>query len=587
MIRKNQFWTFTRKLIILMMIVTMFDACHCQDEPQFNVTNQPTNTTWMPRNATTEPPIPFFVDDAHDPETMRHIRCSKRTLQSHHYNRFIPPTAIKTNRSNVDCANFTDEIQQEECSVIVINKLDLLQIKKIDEEDGSIRMLMVVRQYWTDNRLNLPAEFDDDCPNILEVNNKTALYDPDEITQQLWLPDTFVHGVQDIYKPEILMKPQTFGVNAQGRIKLTMFGVFTLSCFMTFQHFPMDIQYCPIYLESWRLTEDFMTLVWSKNQPIGVQKSYRMDQFSFSVRVLDIHHVEYETGNFSQLGVVLIFSRKLQFYILQIYFPTILFVTISWLTFIIPPAYAQGRIILTITTMLTLAALFSLVAVHSPSTSYLKAIDIWMFVCLTFVFAAVVNCLVDIRLLFVVSQTYKEEKLGFLTPISVALVENRRVFADLFGGGSHEEQNGGGATTAAPSEFFDVSSRPDVTAPGSSGSAVHSILRSRSSEHRSDSTSDTPGVSFAADLVPGTPPELETQPQSPPALEDRLDHRAIVFEKSSLLLYPAAFLLFNVCYWSYFLTAARAPDELVGPMQRGFTPKPIVMHFLEDGELHA
>ncbi|XP_043235659.1 glutamate-gated chloride channel-like [Amphibalanus amphitrite] len=115
-----------------------------------------------------------------------------------------------------------------------------------------------------------------------------------------------------------------------------------------------------MFLESWRLTEDFQTLVWSKNRPIGIQKAYSLDQFDLQVRVLDIQNVKYMTGNFSQLGVVLIFSRKLQFYILQIYFPTVLFVIISWLTFIIPPAYAQGRIILTITTMLTLAALFTL-----------------------------------------------------------------------------------------------------------------------------------------------------------------------------------------------------------------------------------
>ncbi|XP_043196918.1 glycine receptor subunit alpha-2-like [Amphibalanus amphitrite] len=573
--RNNSLKNFVSKLLILITIAVKFDTCVCQDEANATVetiTGAPTTT-----NATEAPKIPFFVDDAMDPATMKHIQCTKRQPQSHHYNRLLPPSVTKTNGSKVDCANFTDEIQLEECSVTVINKLDLLQIKKIDEEVGSIRMLMIVRQYWTDKRLSLPPEFDDGCPNVTIINNQTAKYDPDEMVHQVWLPDTFIHGIQEIYKPEILMKPQTFGMNDKGRIKFTMFGVFTLSCSMTFHNFPMDIQYCPVYLESWRLTEDSQTLVWARKRPIGVQKAYSLDQFTFSVRVLDIHHVEYSTGNFSQLGVVLIFSRKLPFYLLQIYFPTVLFVIISWLTFIIPPSYAQGRIILTITTMLTLAALFSLVGVHSPSTSYLKAVDVWMFVCLAFVFAAVVDCLVDIRLLFVVSQSYKRQKLGFLTPVSVALVENRRVFADFFGGGDEDEQVG---ASTAPSEFFDVASRPDITA---TGSRVRSILRSRSSEQRSTAGL---GVNFAAEPAADVAP-APSEPQSPESQEERWHHRADVFESMSIVLYPAAFLLFNVCYWAYYLTAARPPEELAELMRRGFTPKPIVQSYLHDGSLEA
>ena len=528
-----------------------------------------------------------------DPETVKHIRCAKRTLESHHYNRLVPPNINREmlKEKGIDCENGSND----ECTITVVNKLDLLQIKEIDEEMGNVRMLMVFRQYWTDKRLVQPAEFNDDCPRILEVNNQSASYDPEYIATKVWLPDTYIHGIRDIYKPEILMKAQTFGVNPKGRIKFTMFGVFTLSCPMSFQNFPMDVQYCPIYLESWRLREKFQKLAWAKKRPIGIQKAYSLDQFKLDVRVTDDHHIVYSTGNFSQLGVVLIFSRELQFYILQIYFPTVLFIIISWLTFIIPPTYAQGRIILTITTMLTLAALYSLVGMHSPSTSYPKAIDVWMFVCLTFVFAAVVDCLVDIRLLFVSSQSYKKQKLGFLTPVSVALIENRRVFAEFFGGGDDGGPNGSsgggsGEATATPSEFFDVTSRQDVTAAPSSSTPGRSILRSPSAtEQRSSATT---GVNFAAEpAVSEAPPSPSpsSEPETAPAqtTEERWNRWAEAFERYSILLYPLAFLLFNVCYWSYYLNAAEPPEKLVEHMKRGFTPEPIVIDYLDEGELHA
>ncbi|XP_043241669.1 glycine receptor subunit alpha-2-like [Amphibalanus amphitrite] len=569
-------------IFALISFVIIIDH-RCRGEGEQNVTTESTTEAQQPTNTTDSS---FSVRDFNR-SSLRHIECSKRTLHTHHYNRFLPPTFNRhmLNRSQAECKEFKEEIQLPQCSLMVINKLDLLQIKKIDEEFGSVRMLMIFRQYWTDTRLRLPPEFTNDCPNTYEVNNGTASYVPDITTSHLWLPDTFIHGIEEVYKPEILMKAQTFGVNAKGRITFTMFGVFKLSCNMRLHNFPMDIQYCPMFLESWRLTEDFQTLVWSKNRPIGIQKAYSLDQFDLQVRVLDIQNVKYMTGNFSQLGVVLIFSRKLQFYILQIYFPTVLFVIISWLTFIIPPTYAQGRIILTITTMLTLAALFTLVSVHSPDTSYLKAIDIWMFVCLTFVFAAVVDCLVDIRLLFVVSQTYKEEKLGFFTPISVALVENKRVFADFFGDEHKEEESEDVAASAAPSEFFDVSSRPDITAAGSSSAGVRSIVKSGPSKQRSAAAL---GVTFAPEPSPSaipTPPEAVTR-QRRATLEDRLDHKAVVFEKLSLILYPLAFIVFNICYWAYYLTAAHPPEDLAGPLERGFTPEPIVMHFLDESELH-
>ncbi|XP_037092670.1 uncharacterized protein LOC119112560 [Pollicipes pollicipes] len=213
---------------------------------------------------------------------------------------------------NVTCEIGSEAERSEQCTTVVRIIVDILQIKDVNEEFGIVRLLMVLRQFWSDGRLDLAPEYRDTCPYIQEVNNGSAGYVPSEAHRKVWVPDLYLIRVEEVYRPEILAAAETFRVDEHGNVTM-----------------------------------------------------------------------------------------------------------------------------------------------HSPSTSYIKAIDVWMFVCLLFVFAAVVDCLIDIRLLFVVSQSYKQERLGFLTPVSVALVENRRVFDDLFGGLDDEP-------AATPSVFFDAPSRPEL-----------------------------------------------------------------------------------------------------------------------------
>ncbi|XP_037074582.1 glycine receptor subunit alpha-1-like [Pollicipes pollicipes] len=520
---------------------------------------QPRNGSVLSNTTNTSKLQPGSGDES-DP---LHLACAEISLVCHHYNRMVPQSinfTAEERERNVTCEIGSEAERSEQCTTVVRIIVDILQIKDVNEEFGIVRLLMVLRQFWSDGRLDLAPEYRDTCPYIQEVNNGSAGYVPSEAHRKVWVPDLYLIRVEEVYRPEILAAAETFRVDEHGNVTYVMFGVFKLSCPMDFQNFPMDVQYCPIYIESWRLEQAIQTIMWDPHSTVGVSSDYSLDQFSFGLRILKVGDFEYATGTFSRIGVALIFSRKLQFYVLQIYFPTVLFVIISWMTFIIPPAYAQGRIILTITTMLTLAALYSLVSMHSPSTSYIKAIDVWMFVCLLFVFAAVVDCLIDIRLLFVVSQSYKQERLGFLTPVSVALVENRRVFDDLFGGLDDEP-------AATPSVFFDAPSRPELPPPSPATRLFNSILR------RSDAAENRGGlaVNFAAEVEQSAPPPSAAHADT---ASERWTRAAKHFEKASFVVYPAAFLLFNVCYWAYYLNAARPPDKLAEEMRLGFTPKP-------------
>ena len=523
--------------------------------------------------------------------------------------------------------------------------INILRIVTFDEHEEVITLLMTLKQLWTDSRINPPPEYMDECPKINKLSNDSIRYLPEEASKKIWFPDVYLNRIEEMHISKVLTNSEAIRIDNNGNIEYTMFGKFKLSCEMSFRNFPLDVQYCPIYVESWRIRTTEQDLKWDSKHPIGLLSDYSIDQFALHVVVLRIKEVEYETGSFARIGLVLIFSRKLQFYLLQIYLPTVLFVIISWLTFFIPPPYAQGRIILTITTLLALTALNSIISKHSPSASYLRGIDVWMQGCFLFVFVAVVDCLVDIRLLFVVSQSYKQDKPSFLLPVSVALVENRRVFDDLFGGDGdggagrsqesdgktsiHRDDKGAGRNEGADvkppllsdkdgagmKEELDTGSslfsddngaglKEELDVKSSFSGDEESAGRSEEADAKPSMYCDVPeaGPSFgnmptqrdsgrrvsfadstavteAQSLITPQPQLVESAalqlPETSTDIAEKLERRAMVFEKISIIGYPALFLLFNVCYWSYYLNAAQPPEGLAEEISGGFTAQPI------------
>ncbi|KAF2360402.1 Neurotransmitter-gated ion-channel transmembrane domain [Trinorchestia longiramus] len=84
-------------------------------------------------------------------------------------------------------------------------------------------------------------------------------------------------------------------------------------------------------------------------------------------------------------------QRQNGYHLLQTYIPTILIVFISWVSFWLDPNAAPARITLGVTTLLTLTTLASGVRQALPPVSYVKAIDVWIGVCMIMVFGALLE----------------------------------------------------------------------------------------------------------------------------------------------------------------------------------------------------
>lgn len=94
-------------------------------------------------------------------------------------------------------------------------------------------------------------------------------------------------------------------------------------------------------------------------------------------------------GNYSCLVAEFYLHRSIGFHLIQSYLPSILIVSISWVSFWMDVDCVPARVTLGVITLLTVSSQVSGTSV--PQTSYVKAIDVWMGVCTAFVFAALVE----------------------------------------------------------------------------------------------------------------------------------------------------------------------------------------------------
>ncbi|XP_032437354.1 gamma-aminobutyric acid receptor subunit rho-3-like [Xiphophorus hellerii] len=76
---------------------------------------------------------------------------------------------------------------------------------------------------------------------------------------------------------------------------------------------------------------------------------------------------------------------------LQTYFPTMLMVVLSWVSFWIDRRAVPARVSLGITTVLTMSTIITGVSSSMPQVSYVKAVDIYLWTSFLFVFLSVIE----------------------------------------------------------------------------------------------------------------------------------------------------------------------------------------------------
>ncbi|XP_026876815.1 glycine receptor subunit alpha-3 [Electrophorus electricus] len=250
----------------------------------------------------------------------------------------------------------------------------------IAETTMDYRVNIFLRQQWNDPRLAY-SEYPDDSLDL----------DP-SMLDSIWKPDLFFANEKGANFHEVTTDNKLLRIFKNGNVLYSIRLTLILSCPMDLKNFPMDVQTCIMQLESFGYTMNDLIFEWQESGPVQVAEGLTLPQFILKEES-DLRYCtkHYNTGKFTCIEVRFHLERQMGYYLIQMYIPSLLIVILSWVSFWINMDAAPARVALGITTVLTMTTQSSGSRTSLPKVSYVKAIDIWMAVCLLFVFSALLE----------------------------------------------------------------------------------------------------------------------------------------------------------------------------------------------------
>nr|XP_025042408.1 glycine receptor subunit alpha-3 [Pelodiscus sinensis] len=242
------------------------------------------------------------------------------------------------------------------------------------------RVNIFLRQNWNDPRLAY-SEYPDDSLDL----------DP-SMLDSIWKPDLFFANEKGANFHEVTTDNKLLRIFKNGNVLYSIRLTLILSCPMDLKNFPMDVQTCIMQLESFGYTMNDLIFEWQEKGAVQVADGLTLPQFLLKEeKDLCYCTKHYNTGKFTCIEVRFHLERQMGYYLIQMYIPSLLIVILSWVSFWINMDAAPARVALGITTVLTMTTQSSGSRASLPKVSYVKAIDIWMAVCLLFVFSALLE----------------------------------------------------------------------------------------------------------------------------------------------------------------------------------------------------
>ncbi|KAG1674382.1 Glutamate-gated chloride channel [Nymphon striatum] len=236
-----------------------------------------------------------------------------------------------------------------------------------------------IRQRWRDPRL--------------ENRNMASYIDLSDtkLIKKIWKPDLYFPNAKSGWFQIVTVPNFLLRLYPSGEILYMLRLRLTFSCMMNLNRYPLDHQICPIELASFASTINDLVFIWKDNKAVKLYRDVKLAQFQIVDVYLHNCRESFHIGEYSCLRAELHLKRSIGFYLVQKYFPTMLIVFISWISFWLDVNAIPARVTVGVTTLLTITSESSDSQTKLAPVSYVKALDVWMGVCTTFVFAALIE----------------------------------------------------------------------------------------------------------------------------------------------------------------------------------------------------
>ncbi|XP_076447112.1 gamma-aminobutyric acid receptor subunit alpha-6-like isoform X2 [Babylonia areolata] len=265
-------------------------------------------------------------------------------------------------------------------TVYVDTNMLIKSMGPISENDMSYSMQVYFRQRWRDDRLQF------------NMTNVTEFTLSNRFMHHIWKPPTYFLNGRRSKLHNITVPNQFVRIMANGNIYMSKRLTIHARCPMRLSRYPMDSAICPLYIGSFGYTTQEIVYRWLKNAPaVDVDPNVTMSQFAMGE--IDVHNTTRSNrlGDFSILCVYIHLSRAVGFYMLETYVPCYLIVSLSWVSFWINRDAAPARVLLGVTTILSLAAVGMTVREGLPRVPYATALDVFQYMCLVYAMAALIE----------------------------------------------------------------------------------------------------------------------------------------------------------------------------------------------------
>ncbi|XP_055333662.1 gamma-aminobutyric acid receptor subunit beta-like isoform X2 [Paramacrobiotus metropolitanus] len=267
--------------------------------------------------------------------------------------------------------------------------MHISSISSMSEVDMDFTIDFYFRQFWKDPRLTIET-----FPS--KVSGEEQITVGSEMMDKIWMPDTFFPNEKNSFFHQATTMNKFLRIKRGGSVYTSVRLTTTLACELDLAHFPLDYQNCSMEIESYGYATTDIKLFWKRDVRVKDQvefsaKKIKLPQFRVLSATPKSRLEGTGTGEYSRLSCEFSFSRRIGYYVIQIYLPSSLIVVISWVSFWLSRESTPARVSLGVTTVLTMTTLMSSTNSQLPKVSYAKGIDVYLGTCFVMVFASLLE----------------------------------------------------------------------------------------------------------------------------------------------------------------------------------------------------
>jgi len=298
------------------------------------------------------------------------------------------------------------------------------EISEVRDAEQVMKIPMYLAVEWKEVRLVINSNhfsWEDDSTGPKGENTEEA-----ETMKHLWKPNLEIYGLEDFTTHKVLGEMAGLRITKEKYIKYDTKVTLEISCQMDFTMYPFDSHTCTFQVGSYFYDMNSITCSSQLIDP-SIESDFVERNLQHIVGWRNLSEektvVRLTSGSYAACGFEILLTRKHEPLVYQVYIPCILFVTVSWISFIIDPKVVPGRMSLLVILFLVIINTFNAVKVNAPSSSSssLNAIESFIVTCIFSIFSAIIEYAVILAILTLRTEPKAE------TSYSLASVNNENV----------------------------------------------------------------------------------------------------------------------------------------------------------------